>query len=67
MDYMCAAQLVFLTTCGLMRMQRTNNVRPFQYIMDIRNKLNECTEIARENAVSSQSKFTTYFDLKVAD
>ena len=35
--------------------------------MDLRNKLKECTEIARENAVSFQSKFTTYFDLKAAD
>ena len=39
----------------------------FQYIMDLRNKLKECTEIARENAVSSQFKFTTYFVLKATD
>ena len=39
----------------------------FQYIMDLRNKFKKFSEIARENAVSSQFKFTTYFVLKATD
>ena len=36
----------------------------YQYILDLRSKLEECTEIAIANSKISQNRFSSYFDLK---
>jgi transposase InsO family protein len=36
----------------------------YQYIIDLRNKLDECSRLAHVQSKISQNKFSTYFDLK---
>ena len=36
----------------------------FQYVLDLRDKLEECAKIAKENATISSKKYKTYFDVK---
>ena len=36
----------------------------FQYLFDLRERLEECSEIAARNAEVSATKFKTYFDMK---
>lgn len=39
----------------------------FQYIIDLRSKLENCAKLALENSKLSQKSFSTYFDLKAKD
>ncbi|XP_069995020.1 uncharacterized protein [Penaeus vannamei] len=39
----------------------------FQYVIELKDKLEECAKIAAQNAEISSSKFKSYFDLKAQD